>query len=109
MNFSDHAVSILKMQLLNKFDLNIDLIIIKPNITNINKYRPDKIDTNQIKHQMKKEAKLQIVPLIISIIATGFHELTDEKAVQLSLPSHAVKNNRLFNRFKRNLIPLVNL
>ena len=38
MNFSDHAWSILKMQLLNKFDLNIDLIIIKPNITNINKY-----------------------------------------------------------------------
>ena len=36
---------------------------------------------------MKKEAKQQIVPLNISIVATCLQEVTDEKAVQLCLPS----------------------
>ena len=48
--------------------------------------RPGRIEANQIMHQMKKEARQQIVPINSSIIATCLQEVTDEKAVQLSLP-----------------------
>ena len=55
-------------------------------------------------HQMKKEARQQIVPVNISIIATCLQEVTDEKAVQLSLPCRAAIN-RTLNRQKQNLVP----
>ena len=54
--------------------------------------RHRKIEANQIMHQMKKEARQQIVPVNSSIIATCLQEVTDEKAVQLSLPSRAAIN-----------------
>ena len=66
--------------------------------------RPGKIEANQIMHQMKKEARQQIVPVNSSIIATCLQEVTDEKAVQLSLPSR-VAINRTLNRQKQNLVP----
>ena len=66
--------------------------------------RPGKIEANQIKHQMNKEARQQIVPVSSSIIATCLQEMTDEKAVQLSLPSRGAKNKTL-NRQKQNLVP----
>ena len=43
--------------------------------------RPGKIEANQIMHQMKEEARQQIVPVNSSIIASCLQE-----AVQLSLP-----------------------
>ena len=66
--------------------------------------RPGKIEANQIMHQMKKEARQQIVPVSSSIIATCLQEVTDEKAVQLSLPSRAAIN-RTLNRQKQNFVP----
>ena len=53
---------------------------------------------------MKREARQQIVPVNICIIATCLQEVTDEKAVQLSLPSRAALN-RTLNRQKQNLVP----
>ena len=66
--------------------------------------RPGKIEANQIMHQMKKEARQQVVPVNSSIIATCHQEVTDEKAVQLSLPSRAAIN-RTLNCQKQNLVP----
>ena len=66
--------------------------------------RPGKIQANQIMHQMKKEARQQIVPVNSSIIATCLQEVTDEKAVQLSLPCRAAIN-RTLNHQKQNLVP----
>ena len=66
--------------------------------------RPDKIEADQIMHQMKKEARQQIVPVSSSIIASCLQEVTDEKAVQLSLPSQAAKN-RTLDRQKQKLTP----
>ena len=66
--------------------------------------RPGKVEANQIMHQMKREARQQIVPVNSSIIATCLQEVTDEKAVQLSLPSHAAIK-RTLNRQKQNLVP----
>ena len=66
--------------------------------------RPGKNEANQIMHQVKKEATQQIVPVNNSIIATCLHEVTDEKADQLSLPCRAATNKTL-NRQKLNLIP----
>ena len=66
--------------------------------------RPGKNETNQIMHQMKKEARQQIVPVNKSIIATCLHEVTDEKVVQLSLPCRAATNKTL-SRQKQNLVP----
>ena len=67
--------------------------------------KPGKIEANQIMHQMKKEARQQIVPVYSSIIATCLQEVTDEKAaVQLSLPCRAAMN-RTLNRQKQNLVP----
>ena len=57
-----------------------DLVSIKNK--NSHDVRPEKYETNQIKHQMKKDAKQQIVPLNISIVAICSHKVTDEKAVQ---------------------------
>ena len=42
--------------------------------------RPGKIEANQIMHQMKKEARQQIVPVNSSIIATCLQEVTDENS-----------------------------
>ena len=40
--------------------------------------RPGKIEANQIMHQLKKEARQQIVPVKSSIIATCLQEVTYE-------------------------------
>ena len=45
-------------------------------------------------HQMKREARQQIVPVNSSIIATCFQEITDEKAVQLSAAELLTARNR---------------
>ena len=66
--------------------------------------RPGKIETNKMIHQMKKEATQQIEPVMSNIIATCLQEASDEKAVQLSLPSLAA-TNRVLNRHKKNLAP----
>ena len=66
--------------------------------------RPGKIEANQIMHQMKREARQRIVPVNSSIIATCLQEVTDEKAVQLSLPRRAAVH-RTLNRQKQNLVP----
>ena len=63
-----------------------------------------KIEANQITHQKKKEARQQIVPVNSSLIATCLQEVTDGKAVQLSLPSRGAIN-RTLNRQKQNLVP----
>ena len=67
--------------------------------------RPGKIQANQIMHQIKKEARQQIVPVNSSIIATCLQEVTDEKAVQLSLPCCRAAINRTLNHQKQNLVP----
>ena len=61
--------------------------------------RPGKVEANQIMHQKKREARQQIVPVNSSIIITCLQEVTDEKAVQLSLPSRPALN-RTLNRQK---------
>ena len=68
--------------------------------------RPGRIEANTIMHQMKKEARQQIIPVNSSTIATCLQEVTDEKAVQLSLPSRAAIN-RTLNRQKQNVVPSV--
>ena len=65
--------------------------------------RPGKIESNQIMHHIKKETRQQIVPVNSSIIATCLQEVTDEKAVQLSLPSRAAINITISSQ-KQNLI-----
>ena len=67
---------------------------------NIHDLRPGKIEANQIMHQLKKEARQQIIPVNSSIIATCLQETTDVKAVQLSLPNRAAIN-RTLNRQKQ--------
>ena len=66
--------------------------------------RPVKIESNQIMHHMKKETRQQIVPVNSDIMATCLQEVTDEKAVQLSLPSRAAINISI-SRQKQNLVP----
>ena len=66
--------------------------------------RPGKVEANQIMHQMKREARQQILPVNSSITATCLQEVTDKKAAQLSLPSCAAIN-RTLNRQKQNLVP----
>ena len=66
--------------------------------------RRGKVEANQFMHQMKKEARQQIVPVNSSMIATFLQEVTVEKAVQLSLPNRAAIN-RTLNRQKQNLVP----
>ena len=61
----------------------------------------EKYRANQIKHQMRqKRPKKQVVLVNSSIIAICLQEVTNEKAVQQSLPSHAAKK-------KQNLIPFL--
>ena len=55
--------------------------------------RRGKFEANQITHQMKKEARQQILPVNSSITATCFQEVTDRKAAHLSLPNRSAKQN----------------
>ena len=76
--------------------------LVSTKIKNSHDVRPRKIEANRNMHQMKKEAKQQIIHVKSSVIATCFQEASDEKTFQLSLPSRAAINKTL-NRHKQNL------
>ena len=65
-------------------------------------FRPEKIEANQIMHQMKK-ATHQIVPINKCIIATCLQEVTDEKAVQSMFFAQSCRKK--LNRQRQNLVP----